>query len=392
MCVGVTAGSMYVTVSTASLNAASNTTVVAAATAESSSASAAETALSAASVELGADGSLTGRLSGIETITGELSAASGVEVSVVGADGSVEVAVTAEDGTFQISGLNPGAYTVNASGAQGSLSYGIRLVEGYDAVAAATSVIPVSRILDLQLDSALAPARDSAALQQLLAGIEVAPVEIDQPAADAVDSDSVTTSRPASTGGTYVGHEQLALNDDGSLDGRVSLLDPATGELASVSDLTAYFIADNQIVARTRVQPDGAFTQHNLMPGIYTMVIAGQDATAYIGVDVIGGFANLEEKSEYITTSNVTLQDGVNVGAVQGAGSGPILTQFDDDGTGFIIEEQPFFGGGGGGGFVGGGAGAAAGGGGLGLLLAGGLAAGIAAAVDDDDAIASPNN
>lgn len=392
MCVGVTAGSMYVTVSTASLNAAASSAVVAAANAEASAESVADTALRAASVELGSDGSLTGRLSGIETTTGELAAASGVELSVIGLDGSTEVAVTAEDGTFHVPGLSPGAYTVNASGPQGSLSYGIRLVSGHDSVAAATSVIPVSRTLDLQLDSALAPARDLNALQELLAGIDVAPVEARRPAGDGAVETGNLTPRSESSGGSYVGHEQLVLNDDGSLDGRVSLLNPSTGEIASVSDLTAYFITDNQVVARTRVQPDGTFTQYNLMPGIYTMVIAGSDATAYIGVDVIGGLANLEQAGGHIVTSNIR-QDGASVGVVQGSDGGlPVDGGLvnDDDGGAFILEEDPFFGSGGAGGVVGGGG--AGGGGGMGLLGLAALGAGIAALANNDNGvvIASP--
>ncbi len=390
MCVGVTAGSMYVTVSTASLNAAATATVAAVANAEVSAVNIADVTLNAASVELSSGGVLTGRLSGMEPTTGELSVASGVEVSVVAVDGSVATAETSDDGTFQIAGLNPGAYTVRASGPQGHLSYGIRLVSGHNSVAAATSVIPVSKTLDLQLDSALAPPRDLNALQQLLSGIDVAPVEtngVSAPESGSVEYDSISTSS-TSSGGSYLGHDQLALNDDGSLDGRVALLDPSTGELATVSDLTAYFIADNQVVARSPVSADGSFKQYNLLPGIYTMVIAGGDATAYIGVDVIGGFASLEEETNYITTSGSAVQQPPVVGAVQGSGGLP--GGGGDDLGGFIIEDGGGFTSGGG--SIGAGAAAAGEGGGLGLLLAGGLAAGIAAAVDDDNGVASPQN
>lgn len=378
---GITTGSMYVTASTASLNATTSTD--AAATSEVSINNA---ALIDVSVELGAHGRLTGRLSGIEPATGKLSTASGVEVSVVGADGSTKLAVTAEDGTFQIQELSPGAYTINASSPEGSLFYGVRLVAGNDLAAAENSTIPVSRKLDLQFNSALAPARDFTALKRLLAGIKVTPVKTSPPAdtkspttqpAAPVDSREIPTSVP------YVGHQLLALNDNGSLNGRVSLLAPSTGQVTLVNDLTAYFISNNQIVAKTEVNPDGTFTQYNLLPGVYTMVIAGSDTIAYIGINVVGGFVRMKEDSNYIKTSHTLLQDGVTVGAVQGA-SPPA----DSSETNAPISVPQAAGG------AGGGAAGGAGGGleGLSLLMAaGGLGAGLAAAIDDDT-VASPNN
>jgi len=404
MCIGVTAGSMYVTVTTASLNIpAPKIEGDVPSDAQLVSVNSADAALAASSIELSADGTLNGRLSGIETLTGELTAAADIQVSVISVDGTVHEGVTSEDGTFEIAGLNAGAYTVLAAGPLGNLSYGIRLMTGYDAVAATSAYVTVSKTLDLQLDSALAPMRDNAALNRILESTEVQPVDsimMDDAQVSRKDHVSAETLRTstAMSGGTHVGHDQLVLNDDGSLDGRVSLLDPTTGQLAKVNDLQVHFIVDNTVVARTRVRPDGTFTQHNLVPDIYTMVVAGSDAAAYIGVDIIGGLASQQQNSKYLPTAARAAQQGTTIGAVQGSAAGatpPVFmggpTSDDDLGGPVLFDDGGFYGGGGGGGFTGGGGGGF-GGGGFGLLelgLIGGLAAALA---NDDDGAASPAN
>jgi len=380
----VTAGSMYVTVNAASNNSAA--ILVQEKTATPTSMTSTSSALSSVTVELAADGSLSGRFSNIETGTGELNPADGVRVSLISGSGDSRDTVSRKDGTFSFSDVGPGVFTVHADSPQGRLAYGIRTIRSYDSADAASEADPVPTSLSLQMDFGLAPSRDLAALGQVIK--EVRPDKADDAEAKeeakaiAEDTNYVETSFDADLAEGSIGHEQLRLNEDGSLDGHVTLLNPDNGNIAPVTDLTVSFITDNRLSNSTRVQPDGSFVQENLLPGVYTCVIAGKDGISYMGVDVV---ANNDDN--FVPTA--MRQGGFGAGVVQDTFVEEyvveeVVVDDDDDDGGFL----PFDGGGGGGALGGGAAGA---GGGLGpLLLLGGLGAGIAALVNDDNNVIPP--
>ncbi len=395
MCVGVTAGSMYVTVSTA-VNKVTDVTVAGedreAILTEADSVNA---RLEAVTVQLSDDGSLAGRVSGIDEVTGDLTAASHTTVTLLSSDGDQYEALSDAGGQFRFERIVPGLYTVNARGPAGSLSFGLRVVSADSPEVAFDASIPVS--LNLQFDAALAPVRDYARLTELINSIHVDPVTS---RADVMVNETAlipTSGGGGSATGSFLAHDQTLLDGDGSYSANIVLLDPETGSPVPVTDLKVYFIIDNEVVATTEVQPDGSFTQHNLLPGIYSMLVAGSDAIAYVAVDVTGGIAAADGEPTDAVLASASRRQPPSLGVIQGsspiedaplAGDAPAPGSDDDD------LGVPFFGDGGGGMFAGGGGGGLGGGGGWGLLLAGGLAAGIAAAVSDnnDTVIVSPKN
>ena len=371
---GVTVGSLYVTVSAAVSNlAATDVTDVPVPVAVSRTSTTVDSTF--CDVLLTADGSLTARFSGINVPSGELEPVSDLEVTLVSADGTEITTSTAVDGLCLFSNVTPGPYTINVDGPQGRLSYGIRAVTGDVDVAetqTGNKAVPVSVSLAPRLDSALTPSRDSTVLDSVISSVIVTPVE----GTAAVETGMGSASAAAET---YLGHEPIRLNVDGSLEGQLALLDPVTGNVTPVKDLTVRFISNDEVVAITTVNPDGSFVQSNMLPGIYSMVVAGSDAIGYIGIEVVGAMANRPGAPIPATVRKLA---PFQFGLIRGAGA---LCQSEGEETG----EAEIVAAGGIGGACCGASGGASGGGGWGELLGlAGLAVGLVAL--DDDGPSSP--
>lgn len=388
----VTAGSIYVTVSAAAANSAATAEIELPA---SSSRIATSVAMDdrPGDVPLTADGSLTLRFSGISVPSGELEPAPGVHVTLISADGIKITTSTDADGLCAFGGLDTGLYTIDAVGSQGKLSYGIRAVEPEFPVALGSSedqAQPVSISMAVILESALTPARDGSAIESVISSVTVAPVEGTAASSGGAAMETAYSAIKASSTQTHMGHEPIRLNSNGSLQGQLTLNDPITGNIAPVKDLTVSFISDDAVVATTTVNPDGSFVQWNLLPGIYSMVVAGADGIGYIGVDVVDEVALLNNVGEAIPTAIRQPPNDFNFSMTRGAGGSNGNGSGGDgaDGEGAeIAQGNPPFDGSPGGGTTGGGAGGGTPGGegGFGEIL--GLAAiGLAAfALADDD-------
>lgn len=377
---GVTVGSLYVTVSAAVSNlAATDATEVSVPVAVSRTSITVDSTF--CDVPLTADGSLTARFSGINVPSGELEPASDLEVTLVSADGTEITTSTAVDGLCLFSNVTPGPYTMNVDGPQGRLSYGIRAVTGDVDVAetqTGNKAVPVSVSLAPRVDSALAPSRDSAALDSVISSVIVTPVEGTAASSGGAAMETGMGSASAAAE-TYLGHEPIRLNLDGSLEGQLALLDPVTGNVTPVKDLTVRFISNDEVVAITSVNPDGSFVQSNMLPGIYSMVVAGSDAIGYIGIEVVGAMANRPGAPIPATVRKLA---PFQFGLIRGAGA---LCQSEGEETG----EAEIVAAGGIGGACCGASGGASGGGGWGELLGlAGLAVGLVAL--DDDGPSSP--
>lgn len=405
--IGVTVGSLYVTVDAALRRAAAkpveSLTIV---TGIASDATIAE-------VPLTAGGGLKARFSAISTPSGVLLPSSDLDVVLIAANGRRIRETTDADGVCSFVGLKPGLYTITAMGVQGRVSYGVRLTAADQPLAGQNTGqkwVPATMGLDVVLDSALTPSRDSDAIDRIIDSVTVTPVQFAETAAR---RHSFKTS-PAQfdlpqEDSTYTGHEPISLNGNGSLAGQVAMLDPVTGQSTPVSDLTVSFITDNRVVAETRVNPDGSFVQANLLPGVYSMVVAGKDGIGYMGVDVVGSFAAVG-RSETVIPVRMGTRAGLAFGMLQGAGASGTGAESDngsdksDDSTDVADSENQTSdepsrqspaasgsGGAGSGGFaVGGGAPGSGGGLGAALGLAGGVAAGLLASNDDGGRPASP--
>lgn len=391
---GVTAGSIYVTVSTATANNAAETAEAPAASESLETVSTETVAAADYDVPLTSDGSLTAKLSTISVPSGDLNPASGVNVSLISADGARIVTTTDADGFCAFGGLSPGVYSVEAGGSQGRLAFGIRAVHSDYEIARTGSearYLPVSMNLDVSIHSALTLARDAGAVSDLINNASVAAV---QPTTPSQTDSAVMAARYAAentTAQSYLSNTTLQLAPDGSLAGQLHLLDPATGDVLPVEDLKVNFIADNTVVGSTTVNRDGSFLQHNLIPGVYSVVAAGGDGVGCIGVELTGSLASVEDPGQPIPTA-ARAADALALAVAKGSGGGGPGNGSPDE-----SEEVPPapLGGvpGAPGGGIGGGGGVPGGGGWGELLGAAGIALGAAAlASDDDSGSASPGN
>ena len=372
MSVAVTAGSMYVTVSAAANNNAAELTE--GRTAIPTSLTASASGMTSVTVELTADGSLNGRFSSVATESGELYPAESVHVALMSASRESMDTTTRNDGTFSFRNVSPGVYAVHADSPEGRLAYAIRVIRSTESAShEATDLQPVVLALDIQMDFGLAPSRDNDALNNVIRSVKPDAAPLESTIETAGTTEFTRTNYEVNLAENSIGHEQLRLNEDRSLDGHVTLLNPTTGSIAAINDLTASFIKDNKLVASTTVNVDGSFNQKDLDPGIYTLVVAGTDGISYLGIDVVGN-----ADGDYIPTA-AGMQPGAEVGVFQGDGTGGTGNDDDDDGGFFLLDD--------GGGAVG----AAAGGGDDGLLLPLLLIGGGAAALlASDDNAAKP--
>ncbi len=306
MSVGVTAGSIYVTVSAAAGNSAAVSAVNESSIVGAPVSTSATIDAAFSDVSLKADGSLTARFSGVSILSGKLEPAADVKVTLISVDGTRTTTSTDADGFCGFEELTPGLYTINAEGPQGKLSYGIRAVSGNLAVAEKRSgeqAVPVSIRMAPVLDSALTPARDANSLDNVINSVVVTPVEDTAAASGGTATETSSVAAGMRVTDTYLRHESIQLNLDGSLLGQLALLDPVSGNITPVKDLTVSFISDDEVVAITTVNPDGSFVQANLLPGIYSMVVVGRDAIGYIGIEVLGQVAPANKPGLPIPTS-----------------------------------------------------------------------------------------
>lgn len=417
MSLSVTVGAMYVTISAAGSDTSTLPELEPAAElAELATEPIAP--LEDSTIRLTDDGRLTGRLSTIASPSGELLPSADVPVTLIPLNGPELSAVTGFDGVFEFTDVTPGIYTLNARAAMGAISMAVRLVRDYDAVSrnsdrtGASEIIPVALSLDLQLDAAMASASSLEVIEYLIEAAEVEPDDSEPEGGSIAPGSSEQETEEQSS--SYLAHNQVQLQPDGSLSGRASLISRETSEPMPVENLSVFFVQDGEIVATTEVEADGSYTQYNLLPGVYSMIVAGNDGAGYIGVDVIGGFAPQNANAGAIPVAMRAVQDTATIGIVKGSGagggggsSGDDESDDDSNGTGVADSGAPPAepapapaGGGPAGGIPNGTGGGVGGGGGFGgdgglgeLLGLAGAALGAAALLQDDDSsTASPAN
>lgn len=387
----VTAGSMYITIDAAVDSSSAEAAVEPAA--ETSVVEVANIRRMAGSqtVVLGADGTLNGRLGQISTADGQLVPAANLLVKLVSEGKLVASTTTNEEGVFTAKNLKPGNYGVVAGGQNGYVAYGFNAVldrTGNQGNAASTGAID-----GLQLNTAVVPPRDFAAVRRLISerfrrNADAADTAPTNAVASGVADADAGNSQPAVT----ISHHKIQLTPDGRLGGKLTLLDPATGASYPVTDLTVYFVKDGTLISSATVNEDGSFEVAELKSGLYSVVAAGNDGVLAFAIDAISAeqVAGQPGTDGYVLTSIAQSLDisGAPVSAGNFSASGETSPEpSSDDGSGNpVAGAPPGAAPGGGGGAAGGGGGSGGGGGGLGTILgAAGAALGAAALADNNN-------
>ena len=91
----------------------------------------------------------------------------------------------------------------------------------------------------------------------------------------------------AATGGS------VKLNEDGTLTGRVGVLNPNSNQFEGVADVDVHFIQQGKVISKATSGADGTFTVSGLTPdGVYSVISTGANGLGATSVKVVGANAD----------------------------------------------------------------------------------------------------
>ena len=242
-------------------------------------------------------GNLDGRISGIEPQSSITIPIGKLNISLLQNGIAIREASTNYDGKFTLNNVDPGTYTLLAAGQNGFLAYGVNIlpkIKAKDltdfnnldlnpsgrvkAYYVSHFNVPTNAIVSkgLQIDAAAVPP-EFQTLQRISQNYlpENKIVEVDK------DSDDVTPVGEASEIASGFNHPLTA---DGSFTGSVQPIATPDGTPGKLSEMNVFLIQDDIEIARVTVEPNGKFTVEDIDPGVYGLIIAGNDGFAAMSV------------------------------------------------------------------------------------------------------------
>jgi len=357
-------------------------------------------------VRLDSENKLNGRISLIDSATGNLISVSSVTVRLLRNGVLKAEARPADDGTFSVS-VEPGGYSMLASGPGAFLAMSVNVQPRVEDIAKLPRNVRLAMLSkkvssQLAVSASAVPPTNFVALRALMG--RYLPKKDSSLYLQTTDNND-TGADGALIAGTDVQHQQVSITEDGLLRGRVRRL---LGDDARIRQLNVFLLRNNEYANQAPVNPNGTFEFKDTRPGVYSLVAVGRDGFLAFSIDVVKTeTATTRLGRNGIQTVGLRMQqlpqiDGALV-PPQDLNQENYRQFFNDnnqvadqnsvppvmnDGT--IVGDMGgggAFGGGGGGGTIGGGGGGGVGGGGglAGALLGGAAGVGISALLDDDD-------
>lgn len=300
-------------------------------------------------VSMNDQGQISGRVWLVDSASNSKNGLGDSKVFFMQGETVVAQVYTDPDGTFDVSGLSPGAYSFVVSNVEGVAAYGVNIVEdGFDGM---MDVVVVSRNAK-RVQKIIEEGRNAGVAEKLTSEL-------------VMGSNTATLINGELEGRIYASYQGVDFSDS-----KVRIYD-----------------AESKLVNEVVTDASGHFVVTNMTPGYYEFVSEGPQGFAAFGFEAVNSGA------AYTSTQG---QDDDDFGAlVGGVPNGPfeivyepVFQQFPAEFVGQTVGDAGAFVSGGGGGFVGGGGGGGFGGGGLGgggrLLGLAGLITGIIAIADDD--------
>ena len=242
-------------------------------------------------VRLNEDDQLVGRVTIIESVTGDLQPVGAVTVRFIRKGEVIEEVVPDGRGEFTARKLREGVYSMIAAGNDGFLAWSVHVKPKASDVAKMPKHIRAKYLTQgvsdrLDVEAAAVPPSNFAPLKSLLLGY--LPSEGSMLSMGGSDVPPGMEDPPAGARtGTTLKHHQVRLTRDGRLIGRIRKLQPDTGRDLKIIQLNAFLLRNNEQVDQEQVNPDGTFAFKDLRPGVYSMVAAGKDGFLAFSIDVL---------------------------------------------------------------------------------------------------------
>ncbi len=275
------------------------------------------------------DGDLTGRISAIEPSQSVTVPIEKLDVSLLKKGEKISKSTTDDEGKFLLEDVQPGVYTLVASGQNGFLAYGVNVLpklEVFDALERNTQLdpreknafyvshfeLPQDAVVaeELQIDAAAVPPEFST-LQRISQNF--------LPSATAMNiSRDLDDAKAIGKASEVKGGFKYPLSDNGSLAGRIQPIATDDGEPAKLSDMNIFLIQDDVEAARVTVEENGKFEIEDVDPGVYSLIAAGEDGFAALSIELvkakekIGGLSGT--KAHYVSTGAAKNRKGPGLG------------------------------------------------------------------------------
>ena len=276
------------------------------------------------------EGNLTGRISAIEPSQSVTVPIEQLNVSLLKKGEKIRTSTTDDDGKFLLEDVQPGVYTLVASGQNGFLAYGVNVLpklELFDALEKNTQLdprekkafyvshfkLPQDAVIaeELQIDAAAVPPEFST-LQRISRNY--------LPSATALNIGRDLNDAKAISKATDIkGGFKYPLTDDGKLEGRIQPIATDDGKPAKLSDMNIFLIQDDVEAARVTVEENGKFEIEDIEPGVYSLIAAGEDGFAALSLELVKaedkvGSRSGGTKAHYVSTGAVKNRKGPGLG------------------------------------------------------------------------------
>ena len=236
-------------------------------------------------VALTENGILTGHIALVDPNAQSAVGLDGLKIFFVQNGKVVKRAKTQPDGSFEIQGLNEGAYSFFAAGNGGFAASGVYVTRRNWGDA------------NNQLEATIASPNYSGIRKMLQ---RYAPDEVFQ---------AVEYSNPIRPSGLPVSSNHQVRLINGRLNGQINSL---FGQRQNVNDIQIYLIQNDKPVAQVETDSQGEFSIPDVEPGIYDFVAAGQKAMVVERFEAIGNsgqmtqvsFRKIATKLEFALTRN----------------------------------------------------------------------------------------
>lgn len=243
-------------------------------------------------VRLNEENEITGKITLIESVTGDLTPIEQVRIRFVRKGAVKAITTPNRDGSFTVKDLEPGVHSMIAAGRDGFLAWSVNVQPKLSDVAKMPKLLRTRFLLQevkttLSIEAAAVPPSNFVPLKSLLRGYlpseestlymdgVAIPEEMDGP--PPIDAQKGTTLR----------HHQVRLTRDGRLLGRIRRLQPDSGRDLKIRQLNVFLLRNNENVGQEPVAPNGTFAFNDLRPGVYSMVAAGRDGFLAFSIDVL---------------------------------------------------------------------------------------------------------